>query len=104
MPSTGRRWRPSPRWCAGSSRKRPLPRRGPEAVFTGWPPAALDFYRDLEQDNSRAFFTAHKDVYERDVRAPFEALGELVAEEFGPLKVFRPNRDVRFSKDKSPYK
>jgi uncharacterized protein (TIGR02453 family) len=73
-------------------------------VFTGWPPAALDFYRDLEQDNSRAFWTAHKDVYERDVRAPFEALGELVAEEFGPLKVFRPNRDVRFSKDKSPYK
>ncbi len=72
--------------------------------FTGWPPAALDFYRDLEQDNSRAFWTDHKDVYERDVKAPFEALSELVAEEFGPLKVFRPNRDVRFSKDKSPYK
>ena len=72
--------------------------------FTGWPPAAVDFYRDLEQDNTRAFFTAHKDVYERDVKAPFEALSELVVEEFGPLKVFRPNRDVRFSKDKSPYK
>jgi uncharacterized protein (TIGR02453 family) len=73
-------------------------------VFSGWPPTALDFYRDLEQDNTRAFFTAHKDVYERDVKAPFEALSELVAEEFGPLRVFRPNRDVRFSKDKSPYK
>jgi uncharacterized protein (TIGR02453 family) len=74
------------------------------AAFTGWPETALDFYRDLEQDNSRAFWLAHKDVYERDVKAPFEALSELVAEEFGPLRVFRPNRDVRFSKDKSPYK
>ena len=74
------------------------------ASFRGWPDAALQFYRDLEADNTRAFWLAHKDTYEGDVRAPFEALSELVAEEFGPLKVFRPNRDVRFSKDKSPYK
>lgn len=73
-------------------------------MFNGWPPAAIDFYRDLEQDNTRAFWTAHKDAYERDVRAPFEALSGLVAQEFGPLRIFRPNRDVRFSKDKSPYK
>jgi uncharacterized protein (TIGR02453 family) len=73
-------------------------------VFNGWPPAALDFYRDLERENNRAFWTAHKDVYERDVKAPFEALSDLVAAEFGPLRVFRPNRDVRFSKDKAPYK
>src|SRR5688500_15360223 len=74
------------------------------ATFRGWSDAALAFYRDLEQENDRAFWTAHKDVYERDVKAPFDALSELVAEEFGPLRVFRPNRDVRFSKDKSPYK
>jgi uncharacterized protein (TIGR02453 family) len=74
------------------------------AGFRGWPDSALEFYRDLEQDNTRAFWLAHKDTYERDVKAPFEALSELVAEEFGPLRVFRPNRDVRFSKDKSPYK
>ena len=73
-------------------------------TFRGWPTAALDFFRDLEQENNRAFWTAHKDVYERDVRAPFDALSELVAEEFGPLRVYRPYRDVRFSKDKSPYK
>lgn len=73
-------------------------------TFRGWPDTALAFYRDLEQDNSRAFWVAHKDVYERDVKAPFDALSELVADEFGPLRVFRPNRDVRFSKDKSPYK
>jgi len=74
------------------------------AAFRGWPDSALEFYRDLELDNSRAFFTAHKDVYDRDVKGPFEALSDVVADEFGPLKVFRPNRDVRFSKDKSPYK
>lgn len=74
------------------------------ASFRGWPDAALEFYRDLERENNRAFRLAHKDTYERDVKAPFEALSELVAEEFGPLRVFRPNRDVRFSKDKSPYK
>lgn len=74
------------------------------AAFRGWTDAALDFYRDLEQDNSRTFWLAHKEVYEREVKAPFEALSDIVDEEFGPLKVFRPNRDVRFSKDKSPYK
>ncbi len=73
-------------------------------MFQGWPPAALDFYRDLEADNTRTFWTAHKEIYERDVKAPFEALSDLVADEFGPLRVFRPNRDVRFNKDKSPYK
>ena len=74
------------------------------STFRGWADTALDFYRDLERDNSRAFWTAHKEVYERDVKAPFDALSVLVAEEFGPLRVFRPYRDVRFSKDKSPYK
>lgn len=43
-------------------------------------------------------------MYDTEVRAPFDALGELVGAEFGPLRVFRPNRDVRFSKDKTPYK
>ena len=72
--------------------------------FRGWPDSALEFYRDLEQENDRAFWLDHKDTYERDVKAPFEALSDLVAAEFGPLRVFRPNRDVRFSKDKAPYK
>ena len=72
--------------------------------FRGWSDAALEFYRDLEKENNRAFWLAHKDTYEGDVKAPFAALSDLVAQEFGPLHVFRPNRDVRFSKDKSPYK
>lgn len=73
-------------------------------AFRGWSDSALDFYRRLELDNSRAFWTANKDVYEAEVRAPFDALADLVADEFGPLRVFRPYRDLRFSRDKSPYK
>ena len=38
------------------------------------------------------------------MKAPFLALSEEIEREFGPLHVFRPNRDIRFAKDKSPYK
>ena len=73
-------------------------------AFTGIPVAALDFYEDLEADNSKAFWTEHKHVYEQSVRAPLEALVAELADEFGEAKLFRPYRDVRFSKDKTPYK
>jgi uncharacterized protein (TIGR02453 family) len=72
--------------------------------FHGWPAEAFAFYRDLEADNTKTFWQAHKAIYDEDVKAPFEAFSELVAEEFGPLRIFRPYRDVRFSKDKTPYK
>ncbi|HZZ96947.1 MAG TPA: DUF2461 domain-containing protein [Jatrophihabitantaceae bacterium] len=72
--------------------------------FDGIPTAALDFYEDLEADNSKAFWTAHKSLYEEAVRAPIQALAEVLAKEFGAPKFFRPYRDVRFSKDKTPYK
>lgn len=76
--------------------------------FTGFPVAALDFYDDLELDNTRSFWEAHKEVYAASVRAPFTALAEAVAPEFAPdgrsVKVFRPFRDVRFAKDKTPFK
>lgn len=73
-------------------------------MFTGFPIAALDFYEDLESDNSKAFWTAHRTVYDESVRAPMLALLDALEPEFGPGKVFRPYRDVRFAKDKSPYK
>lgn len=72
--------------------------------FAGFPDEALGFYEGLEADNSKAYFTDHKDVYDRAVRGPMLALVEVLAEEFGEAKLFRPNRDVRFSPDKSPYK
>jgi uncharacterized protein (TIGR02453 family) len=72
--------------------------------FDGFPDAALDFYDDLELDNTRSFWESHRHVYDEAVRAPMLALTADLAEEFGPAKVFRPYRDVRFAKDKTPYK
>ncbi|MCF8571508.1 DUF2461 domain-containing protein [Gordonia sp. HY002] len=72
--------------------------------FTGFPEAALDFYDDLEIDNSRVFWEANRDVYRDAVAAPMTALVADLEDEFGEAKVFRPYRDVRFSKDKTPYK
>jgi uncharacterized protein (TIGR02453 family) len=73
-------------------------------TFTGIPIAALDFYEDLEADNTKAFWTAHKQVYDDSVKAPLEALCAALAPEFGTPKLFRPYRDVRFARDKTPYK
>ncbi|GAB2865953.1 DUF2461 domain-containing protein [Nocardioides pacificus] len=72
--------------------------------FTGFPVAALDFYDDLEMDNTRSFWEKHKQVYLDDVRGPMTALTAALAPEFGDAKVFRPHRDVRFAKDKTPFK
>ena len=74
------------------------------APFQGFPVAALDFYDDLEVDNTKSFWEAHKAVYTEAVKAPMTALTDALADEFGAAKVFRPYRDVRFAKDKTPYK
>ena len=72
--------------------------------FEGWPEEALEFYEGLEADNSKAYWTEHKAVYEDKVLRPMTELVEELAAEFGEGKIFRPYRDVRFSPDKSPYK
>ena len=72
--------------------------------FRGWPPAAIEWFRDLEANNTRAWFHAHRETYDDAVRGPFESLLAEVHDEFGDGKVARPNRDTRFSRDKSPYK
>jgi uncharacterized protein (TIGR02453 family) len=72
--------------------------------FTGFPVAALDFYDDLETDNTKSFWEKHKAVYADSVKAPMVALCAALEPEFGTAKVFRPYRDVRFAKDKTPYK
>jgi len=71
--------------------------------FGGWPEAALDFYEGLEADNSKAYWTSQKAVYETAVLGPMMDLLDELAPEFGETKIFRPYRDIRFSKDKSPY-
>jgi uncharacterized protein (TIGR02453 family) len=74
------------------------------AEFTGFPSQALDFYDDLEVDNTRTFWEKHKGTYEYSVKRPMVALCAALGEEFGEAKVFRPYRDVRFAKDQTPYK
>lgn len=73
-------------------------------AFTGIPHEAADFYARLEEDNSREFWAANKDVYEAAVREPMADLMAALEDDFGRAKVFRPHRDVRFAADKSPYK
>src|SRR3989442_7486101 len=73
-------------------------------AFRGWPEECQRFFIGLELDNSKKYFDAHRTVYEEAVRGPMVALIESLEPEYGPGKVFRPNRDIRFSKDKSPYK
>ena len=72
--------------------------------FSGWPAEAVEFFQGLRADNTKAYWSAHKAVYEASVREPMaELLGELSGE-FGPGRIARPYRDVRFRADKSPYK
>ncbi|WIM99300.1 DUF2461 domain-containing protein [Actinoplanes oblitus] len=73
-------------------------------TFRGWPVEALEFYEGLAADNSKTYWTKHLEFYEQRVRGPMVELLAALKPEFGPGKIFRPYRDVRFSKDKSPYK
>ena len=72
--------------------------------LSGFSPAATEFFEDLEDQNTREFWLAHKDVFDREIRDPMAALLDSLPEEYQPFKVFRMNRDIRFSADKSPYK
>ncbi|AHI18646.1 DUF2461 domain-containing protein [Corynebacterium casei] len=72
--------------------------------FQGFPRGLFEFFTELQADNSKVFWQTNKHRYEHDVRTPMHALLSELTDEFGPLRMFRPNRDVRFSTDKSPYK
>ena len=73
--------------------------------FDGFRPEAFAWFAGLQADNSRAYFSAHRDLYETAVRGALEAMLEELADELGGLvRLFRQHRDVRFSPDKSPYK
>ena len=77
-------------------------------------PASLRFLRGLAKNNNKEWFEAHRAEYENEVREPMrDLIGEMnaklatVAPEIGgdpKRSMFRINRDIRFSKDKSPYK
>lgn len=82
--------------------------------FEGFAPAAMAFLRGLKRNNRREWFETHRAAYEQTLRTPFRALVEELDVRFARLapefvgdpkrSMFRIHRDVRFSKDKSPYK
>ena len=71
--------------------------------FSGWSPEAVEFFQDLRTDNTKACWSAHKDFYEASVREPMAELLDELSGEFGPGRIARPYRDMRFRADKSPY-
>jgi uncharacterized protein (TIGR02453 family) len=81
------------------------------AVFAGMPDEGLAFLEDLEERNTKEFFDANKRLFKERVEAPFTALVEAAAARLGRSvpavgqpKVFRIYRDLRFARDKTPYK
>jgi hypothetical protein len=73
-------------------------------AFPGFPRELFAFFEGLQDDNSKAYWTANKATWEQHVRRPMLALLAELSDEFPPMRMFRPNRDVRFAKNKSPYK
>lgn len=78
--------------------------------FAAFVPRARQFLSELTQNNTRAWFAANKSTYEAELKRPAMALLEIIAADLARLtaapvetKLFRPHRDLRFSKDKTPY-
>jgi uncharacterized protein (TIGR02453 family) len=82
--------------------------------FTGFGPDALPFFKALAFHQTKQWFEENRATYETEIKAPFGDLVEDLAAAFAgagvPLtgdrkaSLFRLNRDIRFAKDKSPYK
>lgn len=84
------------------------------SAFSRFTPEALSFLRGLKRHNEKPWFEANRPVYERAVLGPLRQLADELDVRFAKLapefvsppkrSLFRIHRDVRFSKDKSPYK
>jgi uncharacterized protein (TIGR02453 family) len=72
--------------------------------FSGWKGDFRGFFLGLKANNSKAYFEAHRKQYDQEVKGPMVALLADLEFEFGEARLSRPNRDIRFSADKSPYK
>jgi uncharacterized protein (TIGR02453 family) len=88
----------------------------PDQEFRGFSKKTVDFFKNLKRHNDRAWFEAHRDIYESEVMAPsrafITAMGarlktiapKIVAIPKVNKSIFRINRDTRFSLDPTPYK
>ncbi len=72
--------------------------------FSGWPVEAVTFFEGLQADNTKAYWTANKALYEASVRGPMAGLLAELEGEFGPARIARPYRDMRFAAGQAPYK
>lgn len=72
--------------------------------FTGFPAAAFDFYEALDADNSKVFWQANKATFETCIKGPMAELCEELEEDAGSFHLFRPYNDLRFARDRPPYK
>jgi uncharacterized protein (TIGR02453 family) len=68
------------------------------------PATSRDSFVGLKINNSKAYFDSHRRQYEEEVKGPMLALLAELEPEFGAAHLSRPNRDIRFAADKSPYK
>lgn len=87
-----------------------------DSGFEGFPKQTLTFLRGLTKNNDKEWFDAHRDEYDQFYIAPAKAFVAAMGEQLTKLSpgvqaepkvngsIFRINRDVRFSKDKTPYK
>ena len=73
-------------------------------TFDGWKGDFRGFFLGLKANNSKAYFDAHRKQYEVEIKAPMAALLAELEPDYGPARLARPNRDIRFATDKSPYK
>jgi uncharacterized protein (TIGR02453 family) len=73
--------------------------------FEGFGRDVQTWFEGLEANNSKEYFAASRDFFEESIRDQMAALLNELGEKFGgDVKMFRQNRDIRFSPDKSPYK
>ena len=72
--------------------------------FEGFPPEAFTFFATLAKNNNRDWFLAHKHVYEQSCRDPMKALMAAIDPPFGAGWLSRINNDMRFNRDRAPYK
>ncbi len=83
--------------------------------MTFFNPDFLQFFKDLAPNNNKEWFDENRSRYENNIREPFKAFVDHMIKELGTINpklaelqnkdcIFRINRDIRFSKDKTPYK
>ena len=72
--------------------------------FSGFPPEAFTFFANLAKHNNRDWFQAHQHVYEQACREPMKALMAAIDPPFGAGWLSRINNDMRFNRDRAPYK